>query len=191
MKKILTLLVFLLGFVLQFWAQWPIDTLILGDSVPCYQSSCGCPRAYAHVVPPFNGLLLIEVTTPAIVPVILVRADSFVCLDTCIYMNGDGIPDTVTWMSTDTVTAYICGLDSAEIHVLEVDLWPVMLFAPPLPAPIAKLDTLCPPSVYIDRPRPTITLIDGYTDMMGRYWPEQPYGVSFSWALHEKVLRVR
>lgn len=154
-----------------------------GDSVPCYTAICSHPKTYRDTIaPPFDGCIGFDQAAPGWGSLVLVIGNSVV-LDTCILTPGTGIPTQVCWSATDTVKVFYFGPDSTALGV-----W----FFPNSGHPSLSnaVSSLCPPLVSITRPYAPASPREGYTDMHGRTWTTQPIGVSFSWALGRKVLRI-
>ena len=155
-----------------------------GDSVLCYTAICSHPKTFRDTIaPPFDGCISVDQAAPGWGSLVLVIGQRVV-LDSCIFTDGDGIGTEVCWSSTDTVHIFYFGPDSTALGV-----WYFATTGNSLLSDTVAY--LCPPLTSIARPQLTQIPSSGYTDMLGRYWPEQPIGISFSWALMQKVLRIR
>lgn len=164
-------------------------TAATGNPLPCFTPACGpCATSATCTIFPLDGCILIGGDEGWIGATIR-DSCNLVLLDTCFFV----IPDAAIF--GELCFSYphysLLTLCRDTVAPISVEYVPGFGTGWPLLQGIVNLDTLCPPITSIARPQLTQIPSSGYTDMRGRYWHEQPVGISFSWALHRKVLRIR
>ena len=170
---------------------WPpfSDTTATGNDLLCYVPACGtCSTSSTCTIFPLDGCIVVG-GDEGWVNAILRDSCSLVLLDTCFYLiPAAAIFGELCHNYTGFLLLTLCRDTAAALSVQWVpgfgSGWPTL-------TPIVSIDTLCSQLTAIAQPRPYTIPQSGYTDMLSRYSIEQPYGISFSWALHKKVLRIR
>jgi len=169
---------------------WPPlqDTTATGNDLLCYVPACGtCATSATCTIFLVDGCILVG-GDEGWINAILRDSCSLVLLDTCFYLiPAAAIFGELCHNYTGFTLLTLCRDTAAAVSVQYVPGfgtgWPAL-------APIVSIDTLCSPLASITQPRPYTAPQSGYTDLLGRFWQTQPVGVSFSWALMRKVLRI-
>lgn len=164
-------------------------TAATGNPLPCFVPACGpCLTSVTCTILPVDGCILVG-GDKGWIGATLRDSCNLVLLDTCFYVIPEAAIYGELCFSYPRYTLLtLCRDTVAPISVMYV---PGFGTGWPLLQSIVNIDTLCPLLVSIERPRATVGPREGYTDMHGRHWPEQPLGVSFSWALMRKVLKIQ
>lgn len=163
-------------------------TAATGNPLPCYVPACGaCVTSMTCTIFPVDGCILVG-GDEGWVNATLRDSCNLILKDTCFYIiPAAAIFGELCFSYPRYTLLTLCRDTVAPISVQHA---PGFGTGWPLLQAIVNIDTLCPPLVSIARPHAPASPREGYTDTHGRTWTTQPIGVSFSWALGLKVLRI-